>query len=98
FLPKPGRKFKRINIVAGQINGKSVAVKMYDWAMTAVSFQVFKYELCPILRENSTVYMDNVSFHRKLELKKLHTFINAISFGFRHIFQTKIRSKNYGRI
>ncbi|MDR1364645.1 MAG: transposase, partial [Oscillospiraceae bacterium] len=39
FLPKPGRKFKRINIVAGQINGKSVAVKMYDWAMTAVSFQ-----------------------------------------------------------
>ncbi|GHT76932.1 hypothetical protein AGMMS50222_10180 [Endomicrobiia bacterium] len=28
FLPKPGRKFKRINIVAGQINGKSVAVRM----------------------------------------------------------------------
>lgn len=72
FLPEPGRKFKRINIVAGQINGKPVAVRMYDWAMTAAFFQVwFEYELCPVLRQNSIIIMDNASFHKKAELKKI---------------------------
>jgi transposase len=72
FLPKPGRKFKRINIVVALTNGISTAVRLYDWAMTAAFFLVwFEWELCPLLRPGSIVVMDNASFHKKSELERI---------------------------
>lgn len=77
YLPEPGRKYKRINIVAGQRNGETLALRTYLWAMTAVFFEIwFMWELCPLLKRGSIIIMDNASFHRKKVLEKI-----AESFG-----------------
>lgn len=75
FLPEPGRKFKRINVVGALINGIASAIRLYDWAMTAAFFAVwFEWELCPLLRPGSIIIMDNASFHRKSQLAMIASF------------------------
>lgn len=72
FLPRPGRKFKRINVAASLINGSPVAVRLYDWSMNSIFFLVwFEYELCPHLRENSIIVLDNAGFHKKPEIERI---------------------------
>lgn len=72
FLPKPGRKFKRINVVGALVNGKSAAIKLYDRSINSIFFlSWFKYELCPNLQENSIIVLDNASFHKKFEVEKI---------------------------
>ncbi len=71
-MPKLGRKFKRINVVAALINGAPVSVRLYDWPMNSTFFIIwFKYKLCPYLRENSIIVLDNASFHKKSEIERI---------------------------
>ncbi len=78
FLPKAGRKFKRINIVGALINGMTAAIRLYDWAMTAAFFLVwFEWELCPLIRPGSIIIMDNASFHKKSEITRIASLYNC---------------------
>lgn len=67
-----GHKYQRTGIVAAQINKKIVAPLQYDGTMDSTLFeQWFEYCLIPSLPEQSTIVMDNASFHRKSKLFSL---------------------------
>jgi transposase len=66
---KPGRRFKRTNVIAGLQGKKHVAVRCYTHATNAVFFNDwFEWELLPAIPEFSLVIMDNASFHKKEQL------------------------------
>lgn len=82
YLPCKGRKFKRINVVAGLRNGKVICPTKYTWNMTSAWFcEWFEWLLCPLLMIGSIVVMDNASFHNKSKLNKI-----ALSYGCRIIW------------
>ena len=82
YLPSHGRKYKKVNIVAGLLNNKVLCPTKYTWNTTSEWFsEWFKWYLCPLLREGSIVVMDNASFHKKSVLNQI-----AHSYGFRIIW------------
>ena len=81
-----GRKFKRVGIVAAQMDGKIISPLQYEGTMDSSLFeqwfeQWFEQCLLPSLPEESVTVMDNATFHRKNRLFSL-----AESFGRRSIF------------
>jgi len=61
-----GHKYKRIGIVAAQINKKIVSPLHYEGTMDSSLFELwFQKCLLPVLPVNSVIVMDNASFHRK---------------------------------
>ena len=77
FLPRPGRKFKKENVVAGLCNNKIICPTKYAWNTTAEWFlEWFEWFLCPLLLAGSVIVMDNASFHKKSELDRI-----ALSYG-----------------
>jgi transposase len=73
---KRGRKFHRVNVVAGQTKDKNgickIAPMCYQKAMNAVRFEEWvKERLLPAVKKGSTIIMDNARFHRKNELEKI---------------------------
>lgn len=74
FLPCKGRKFKRVNIIAGLLNNKLICPTQYSWNTDATWFnEWFENLLCPSLEPNSVIIMDNASFHRKNALNTIAT-------------------------
>ena len=72
---RPGKRFKRINVIAAQCNGEIIAPCLYEWSTKAVWFETwFEWHLCPQLNPNSVVIMDNAKFHRKTALAKIAAF------------------------
>jgi len=64
-----GRKYKRVGIVATQIDKEIVAPLQYDGAMDSVLFETwFTERLLPSLPDCTVVVMDNATFHRKSKL------------------------------
>lgn len=64
-----GRKFKRTSIVAAKLGDKILAPFQYDGNMDSKMFEFwFEKYLLPTLPENTTIVMDNASFHRKSKL------------------------------
>jgi transposase len=81
-VKRPGRRFKRLNIVGGQIGTQVIAPCYYDWTTTALWFEVwFEWYFCPILPKNTYIIMDNARFHRKAELERIAKF-----YGFKIIW------------
>ena len=77
-----GRKYKRIGIVAAQMNGAIISPLQYEGTMDSSLFEMwFESHLIPCLPENTVVVMDNASFHRKTRLYPL-----AQKAGIRLIF------------
>lgn len=77
-VPRPGKRFKRLNVVAGQCGDAVIGEVFYDWTTDSRWFEVwFEWYLCPALRPNSLIIMDNARFHRKSEIERIATF-----FGF----------------
>ncbi len=75
IIERPGRRFKRLNIIAGQIGTQVIAPYYYDWTTTAAWFEVwFEWHLCPLLPANTYIIMDNARFHRKVELERIAKF------------------------
>lgn len=67
-----GRKFKRVGIVAAQMDGKIIAPLQYDGTMNSSLFeQWFEKCLLPNLPKASVIVMDNAAFHRKSRLFSL---------------------------
>lgn len=55
-----GKREKRLNVVAGEYDNKVVAPYAYDWTTTHAWFEIwFEWHLCPLLRLNSAIFMDN---------------------------------------
>ena len=67
-----GKKFKRTSIVSALIGGKPVEPLQYSGTMDSVLFEAwFETRLLPNLPKNTTITMDNASFHRKSRLISL---------------------------
>jgi transposase len=61
-----GHKYKRIGIVAAQVDKKIVSPLQYEGTMDSTLFELwFQERLLPALPVNSVIVMDNASFHRK---------------------------------
>jgi len=83
---KPGKREKKVNIVAGLLYGESgkkfIAVQDYEHTTTAMFFEDwFEWELIAAVPENSVIIMDNASFHRKEKLAAI-----AAKYGVMVIF------------
>ena len=64
-----GHKYKRIGIVAAQMDKKIVSPLQYEGTMDSALFEMWFGEcLLPVLPVNSVIVMDNASFHRKKQL------------------------------
>jgi len=82
FDVRPGRRFKRVNIVGGMCAGKLIATQKYEHSTNSAFFeQWFEEALLPQVPKGYTIIMDNASFHRKAVLH----FI-AIKAGVRLVF------------
>ena len=73
YATKPGRKFKKTNVVAGLLYGNSgkkhVGVHCYAHSTNADFFEDwFEWQLLSEVPENSMIIMDNASFRRKHNL------------------------------
>jgi transposase len=67
-----GRKFLRLNIVAGQCLDRVIAPMEYSGTTDHVVFETwFAKRFLPQLGEGFTIVMDNASFHRKKALAEL---------------------------
>jgi len=67
-----GRKFKRVGIVAAQMDGEIIAPLQYEGTMDGSLFeQWFEQCLLPYLPKESVIVMDNAAFHRKSRLFSL---------------------------
>jgi hypothetical protein len=69
---KRGRKFQRMNVVAGLRDGQTLGVFCYEGTTDSLLFEWwFKEILLKQAPKGCTVILDNASFHRKSALKKL---------------------------
>jgi transposase len=60
-----GRKFRRKNIVAGYVNGKTIAECVYDCTTDGKVFNAWvEQALIPALKPGQVVVMDNAAFHK----------------------------------
>ncbi len=67
-----GRKFKRVGIVAAQMDGKIISPLQYEGTMDSSLFeQWFEQCLLPNLPKEAVIVMDNAAFHRKSRLLSL---------------------------
>ena len=67
-----GRKFGRTNLVAAKIGNRLLAPMYYNESTDSAVFEVwFERRFMPLLSPGHVVIMDNASFHRKAELRKI---------------------------
>lgn len=67
-----GRRFQRISLVAGQVDGELVAPMTYEDTMTSDFFEAwFQQFLLASLDSPSVIILDNARFHRMSRLKVL---------------------------
>nr|WP_288306570.1 IS630 family transposase [uncultured Romboutsia sp.] len=68
----PGKKYKRINIVAGKCVDKIISPLVYDKIMDSEFFEKwFKEMFLKEVEENKVIVMDNATFHCKNRLYEL---------------------------
>lgn len=70
-MPKPFIRGSKISLI-GAISAKGVEAALYgEWATDADIFYHFiKNNLCPKLNKNNIVLLDNVSFHKNLQVEE----------------------------
>jgi hypothetical protein len=79
---RPGRRIKRVNIVAAQCGNEIIAPTIFDWPTVGVWFEVwFEWYFCPCAKTGGIVVMDNARFHRKKQLERI-----AVFFGLRIVW------------
>ncbi len=73
-ISRPGRRFKRVNVVAGRrdSDNKILSPHIFPWNTTAAWFRIWlEYFLLPLLKKGTIIVMDNARFHRKKEIEAL---------------------------
>jgi transposase len=69
---KPGKKFKRVNVVSAVCDKKYIAPKCYEQTTNTELFeQWFAGQLLKEVPRGCTILLDNASFHRKAALLNL---------------------------
>jgi transposase len=63
-----GRKFKRTNIVATKCGDAVVAPMIYEGTTDSILFEQCLLKAIP---KHSVIILDNATFHRKAQLRKL---------------------------
>jgi transposase len=82
YIPKNGRRTKKLNIMAGLLNGRLLCPTIYDWSTNSAWFlEWLEWFLCPLLAADSVIILDNASFHKKTEVYRI-----VASYGCRAIF------------
>jgi len=77
-----GKKFKRTNILAAKCCDEIIEPLQYDGRTDHLLFETwFETRLCPVLKKDAVVLMDNATFHRKKKLRAI-----AEKFEIRVIF------------
>lgn len=77
-----GRRVKKLNIIAGLVNGKLICPTKYDWNTDSAWFlEWLEWFLLPLLMAGSIIILDNASFHKKSEVHRI-----VASYGCRAIF------------
>jgi len=72
FGKRLGKRFKKINIIAGYGDGKVIAPLIYEGTMTSQFFNEWVEKiLIPSLEPHQIILMDNASFHRSAQMRKL---------------------------
>ena len=67
----PGRKFTRINVVAGYCDGRILGEYCHTGSMTAQKFEDwFCGFLLPLISKGDVIIMDNASWHNKKRLRE----------------------------
>jgi len=75
FVKRPGKREKRLNVIAGESDNKAIAPVVYDWSAKHVWVEVwFEWYLCPLLARNSVIFLDNASWHKRPALEKIAAF------------------------
>ena len=75
FVKRPGKREKRLNVIAGECDNEVIAPVVYDWTTKHSWFEIwFEWYLCPQLALFSVILMDNASWHRKSVLEKIAGF------------------------
>jgi transposase len=75
---KPGKRTKKINVIAGLCDKKHIAVRCYEHSTTAAFFEDwFEWELLGVVPKKSVIIMDNAPFHRKKQLYEIAARHNA---------------------
>ena len=72
FAKVSGKKYARTNLVAGLLNNKIVGEMLYKENMKSPLFENwFEFTLIPRIPRKSYIVLDNATFHRKKQLRKL---------------------------
>lgn len=71
-LKVSGKRTKKLNVIAAKTNNGIEAPFVFEGSCTTDLFLYYiKEVLCPILRAGQVIVMDNASFHKSPEIKKL---------------------------
>lgn len=79
-VPQPGRRFKRVNVIAGwSSNDKKILAPItYCWNTSATWFLVWlEFFLCPLLMPGTIIVMDNARFHRKKDVEQIAKYYHC---------------------
>jgi transposase len=77
-----GRRVKKLNVVAGLLNGKLICPTKYEWNTDSAWFlEWLEWFLFPLLTVGCVIVLDNACFHKKAEVHRI-----AASYGCRAIF------------
>jgi len=69
---KRGRKFGRTNVIAALCQKTILAPKCYEHSTNSAFFEDwFEHDLLPLLKKGQTATLDNASFHREKQLRKI---------------------------
>jgi hypothetical protein len=93
-----GKKFRRTNIVAGYVNGKTIAECVYDCTTDGEVFNAWvEQSLVPALQPGQVVVMDNAAFHKHRRTRDaIEAAGCSLVFLPPPIIQIPIPSKNFG--
>lgn len=72
YVKIQGRMFERLNIIASKRGNEILAPLLYKCTTDRTFFNFrFENELCPAVREDEVIVMDNASFHSKKDLAEI---------------------------
>ena len=66
-----GRLYDRLNVIGALWSGRHIGVKCYRHSTDSAFFEAWFLELLYEIPKSCTIIMDNASFHRKKQLRKL---------------------------
>ena len=85
--PQPGRKFKRVNVIAGwsRKTKEFIAPYIYPWHTKSAWFLVwFEFMLLPLLKQGTLIVLDNASFHSRKKIEYIANLYHCVA-----VFQPK---------